>query len=404
MLPALLWIILLFAATAGLPRCSSHEEETHTAIALRLAATPSALFCGKLAYGLTLIFALELLIDAALSGDDAASRCARPACSPSALAAGGYGLAAGSTLVAAIIAQARGKGTLFAVLALPRPPPPAFARRRADPQRGRRRAAPASPCLSSSCMMLLSPSPGSCSSHPSGILEMDTEEPSPLAPLAVDRPGRSSAPSSWAPPAKSFVAGGESSRILFFHVPMAWVSFVAFLTAGVRACATCWRTRPASHDRAAAAAVQLGLLFGVLATVTGALWARYMWGAYWNWDPRQTLDPAACSSTPPTWRCARPSRTARRARRLAAAYAVLGLVVAPFLYLRAAAHGGFTLHPEPVVNAAGKVDMDPAISSGAHRRRRSASPCSSSGCIDLRWRIVAARQRREALDAAGTQT
>ena len=48
-LPVLLWIILLFSAAAGLPRAFVQEEETQTATALRLAATPSALFCGKLA-------------------------------------------------------------------------------------------------------------------------------------------------------------------------------------------------------------------------------------------------------------------------------------------------------------------------------------------------------------------
>ena len=46
--------------------------------------------------------------------------------------------------------------------------------------------------------------------------------------------------------------------------------------------------RDPRHDRAAAVAIELGLVFGVLATITGALWARIMWGAYWNWDPRQT--------------------------------------------------------------------------------------------------------------------
>jgi heme exporter protein B len=117
-LPVLLWLILLFASAAGLPRAFVHEEETQTATALRLAATPSALFCGKLAYGLTLVAALEALLTplylAAMS-----LAIASPALLVAALAAGGYGLAAGSTLVAAIIAQARGKGTLFAVLSFP---------------------------------------------------------------------------------------------------------------------------------------------------------------------------------------------------------------------------------------------------------------------------------------------
>ena len=55
--PVLLWLILLFAAAAGLPRAFVHEEESHTATALRLAATPSALFAGKRAYSLSLLAA-----------------------------------------------------------------------------------------------------------------------------------------------------------------------------------------------------------------------------------------------------------------------------------------------------------------------------------------------------------
>ena len=117
-LPAVLWIILLFAATAGLPRLFVAEEETHTATALRLTATPSALFCGKLAFGLTLIAAIELLttplflILVQLRVDSLGLLVAT-------LAIGGYGLVTASTLVATMVAQARGKATLFAVLLFP---------------------------------------------------------------------------------------------------------------------------------------------------------------------------------------------------------------------------------------------------------------------------------------------
>lgn len=117
-LPVLLWVILLFSAAAGLPRAFVQEEETQTATALRLAATPSALFCGKLLYGMTLTLALEALVTpvfVAMTSLDVKS----PFLLAAVLAAGGYGLAAGSTLVAAIIAQARSKGTLFSVLAFP---------------------------------------------------------------------------------------------------------------------------------------------------------------------------------------------------------------------------------------------------------------------------------------------
>ena len=117
-LPAILWIILLFAATAGLPRLFVAEEETHTATALRLTATPSALFCGKLAFGLTLIAAIELLTTP-LFLVMVQLRVESPGLLVATLAVGGYGLATASTLVATMVAQARGKGTLFAVLLFP---------------------------------------------------------------------------------------------------------------------------------------------------------------------------------------------------------------------------------------------------------------------------------------------
>lgn len=117
-LPVLLWLILLFSVAAGLPRTFVQEEETQTAIALRLSATPSSLFCGKLLYGLTLVAALSALVTPiflAMMSLEVAS----PGLLVAVLAAGGYGLAAGSTLIASIIAQARSKGTLFSVLSFP---------------------------------------------------------------------------------------------------------------------------------------------------------------------------------------------------------------------------------------------------------------------------------------------
>ena len=117
-LPVLLWIILLFSVAAGLPRTFVQEEETQTAMALRLSATPSALFCGKLLYNLTLVLALEVLVTPAyviMTSLEVAS----PWLLAAVLAAGGYGLATGSTLVAAIIAQGRSKGTRFSVLSFP---------------------------------------------------------------------------------------------------------------------------------------------------------------------------------------------------------------------------------------------------------------------------------------------
>jgi heme exporter protein B len=117
-LPALLWVILLFAAAAGLPRGFVSEEETHTATALRLAATPSALFCGKALYSASLLLALELLLVPLYL-----AVMQLPVASLStllvALGVGGLGLALASTLLAAIAAQAQGRAALFPILAFP---------------------------------------------------------------------------------------------------------------------------------------------------------------------------------------------------------------------------------------------------------------------------------------------
>jgi len=196
----------------------------------------------------------------------------------------------------------------------------------------------------------------------------------------------------YAPLAKGFI--GQSSRILFFHVPMAWVSFVAFIAAGVWSLLFLWRRDP-RHDRAAAVAVELGLLFGVLATVTGALWARVMWGAYWNWDPRQTSIVVALLFYG-AYLALRSSLEDRDQRaRLAAAYAVLGLVVAPFLFF-IMPRIMFSLHPQSVINAQGKVEVE--------SRMVQVLLAGSAGCTalffwihNLQCRLQALVERKSAL-------
>jgi len=160
----------------------------------------------------------------------------------------------------------------------------------------------------------------------------------------------------YAPPAVGFI--GKSSRILFFHVPMAWVSFLAFIAAAVWSVLYLVRGRQERHDRSAAVSIQLGLLFGVLAIVTGSIWARIEWGAYWNWDPRQTSLLISLLFYAAYLALRGAVDDPEKRGRLAAAYALLGLVVTPFLFWVIPRLTDFTLHPEPVVNAEGKVEME----------------------------------------------
>lgn len=148
----------------------------------------------------------------------------------------------------------------------------------------------------------------------------------------------------------------EKARILFFHVPLAWVTVVAFLVTTVYGIKYL-RTNDLDYDMKSAASAGLGTLFCILATVTGSVWAKFNWGSFWNWDPRETsilillLIYAAYFSL-------RSSivEESKRAR-LAAAYAVVGGITTPFLIF-VVPRMLSSLHPDPIVNTQGKVHMN----------------------------------------------
>ena len=82
---------------------------------------------------------------------------------------------------------------------------------------------------------------------------------------------------------------GESYRIIFVHVPSAWMSlFIYVVMAGASAVALVWRIKLA--EIVAIESAPVGASFTFLALVTGSLWGKPMWGTYWVWDARLTSE------------------------------------------------------------------------------------------------------------------
>src|ERR1700733_1075916 len=80
---------------------------------------------------------------------------------------------------------------------------------------------------------------------------------------------------------------GETVRVMFLHVPAAWTAMMAYgLMAAASLVGLVWRHPLA--DQAAKAIAPLGALFTGLGLITGSLWGRPMWGAWWVWDGRLT--------------------------------------------------------------------------------------------------------------------
>jgi heme exporter protein C len=82
---------------------------------------------------------------------------------------------------------------------------------------------------------------------------------------------------------------GESVRIMYAHVPGAWLAYLAFVVTAVSSAAYLWkRTRSLTWDRIAGASAEVGVLFMGISLVTGSLWGRLTWGTFWTWDARLT--------------------------------------------------------------------------------------------------------------------
>jgi heme exporter protein C len=80
---------------------------------------------------------------------------------------------------------------------------------------------------------------------------------------------------------------GDSVRIMYVHVPAAWMALMAYtMIAGLSAASLIWRHPLA--DVVARAAAPIGAAFTLIALVTGAIWGQPTWGTWWVWDARLT--------------------------------------------------------------------------------------------------------------------
>jgi len=117
-LSALFWVIMFFSAMSGLAQVFIREEESGTALALKLTADPDSIYIGKLLFNLTLLTTMTVIVTPLffLFTDAPAENLFRFIV---VLILGVIGLCGATTLVASIIAKASVKGALFSVLSFP---------------------------------------------------------------------------------------------------------------------------------------------------------------------------------------------------------------------------------------------------------------------------------------------
>ncbi|MDQ2808767.1 MAG: cytochrome c biogenesis protein CcsA [Chloroflexota bacterium] len=144
---------------------------------------------------------------------------------------------------------------------------------------------------------------------------------------------------------------GQAQRIFYFHVPLAWVAYLAFFMVLMGSVGYLWRKQD-SWDRLAAASAEIGLVLTSLVLISGSMWGKTIWGTWWSWDPRLTATlvlwfiylgyamTRALTAAP------------ERAKRLAAVLGIVGFLDVPIVHQSVV--WWRSLHPAPVVlNAAG---------------------------------------------------
>lgn len=150
---------------------------------------------------------------------------------------------------------------------------------------------------------------------------------------------------------------GQVQRIFYFHVPAAWVGFLAFFVVFIASIGYLWR-RSTAWDAVARSSAEIGLLFTTIMLVTGSIWGKPVWGTWWSWDPKLTTSLILWFIYLGYLMLRAYAPTREQGARYAAVLGIIGFVDVPIVYL--ATTWWRTLHPEAVITPDGAA-MDPRM-------------------------------------------
>lgn len=139
---------------------------------------------------------------------------------------------------------------------------------------------------------------------------------------------------------------GVVQRIFYFHVPLAWVGFLAFGIVFVASIGYLVTNRR-RWDVVGHSAAEIGVLFTTLMLITGATWAKPVWGVWWTWDPRLTTSLILWLIYVGYLMLRAYAPTPSRAARYSAVMGILGFVDVPIVYFSVV--WWRNIHPEAVI-------------------------------------------------------
>lgn len=151
---------------------------------------------------------------------------------------------------------------------------------------------------------------------------------------------------------------GQLSRIMYVHVPSAWLAYLAFIVTMIASGMYLWK-KDLAWDRRAVASAEIGVVFTGLALGLGMIWAKPTWGVWWTWDARLTLT-AIMFFVYLGYLALRRTTTDLHVRaRRSAILGVLAVIQVPLVHFSVV--WWRTLHQPPSILKPEPIDMDTAI-------------------------------------------
>ena len=142
------------------------------------------------------------------------------------------------------------------------------------------------------------------------------------------------------------VSQGLAQKIFYLHVPAAWTSLLVFSVVGITSAVYLW-LRDERLDLFAASSAEVGVVFSIIMLTTGPLWAKPIWGTWWQWDARLTLTLFLFFLFVGYLSLRAAVLDPGERARYSAVVAILGFLLVPFVHL--SVYLFRTIHPMPVV-------------------------------------------------------
>jgi heme exporter protein C len=140
---------------------------------------------------------------------------------------------------------------------------------------------------------------------------------------------------------------GTVQKILYVHAPAAWASELAFILVGLAGVLYLW-LKDERLDRFAASSVEVGLVFIGVTITTGPIWAKPIWGGYWNWGDARLTSYTLLGLTYLGYLVLRGAVEDRQLRaRYSAILGILGALLVPFVHVSVLIFK--SAHPDPIL-------------------------------------------------------